>query len=168
MSALGVVTTSLTIWLFFTLRDRPAFVVMGTGSMAIALVFAAWLLPAFGPLNALRLASGSMRAAGFEANDSVALVGYAEPSITFYLNGQGRELGPEFLSQYPAGQWPKWWVISSANWNKLPADERAQLIEVGEFQIISAGSKRGNQSIIVAQSRGAAMVTMARTPLGHS
>jgi 4-amino-4-deoxy-L-arabinose transferase-like glycosyltransferase len=147
---LGVVP--LVAILFRRGTDRLAFLAMGWGSLGIAGIIFAIFLPAFGALSALRQASESLRQAGF-SGEPVGLVGYSEPSISFYLDGQGDVLGPGFLSSHNPGEWPRWLVISSGQWGQLTANERDQLSILGRFGVISGGSMRANTAIYVTKTR---------------
>jgi 4-amino-4-deoxy-L-arabinose transferase-like glycosyltransferase len=149
----GFLTVGLSIWFFFTMRDRAAFIAMGIGSLCVSFVFTTMFLPAFSPLNAVRLAGIQMHQNGFKAAQSVGLIGYSEPSLTFYLDGQGTVFADNYLVTHSPDEWPKWIVLSSAIWKRLPPPQRGMLSLIGEFQIMSAGSSHGNTSIIVAQSR---------------
>jgi hypothetical protein len=151
LTVIAVVGT--VVLLFLARRDGAALVAMGAGTLLAAIVLLAVLLPAFAPLNGLRLASGAMRANGLRPADAVGLVGYSEPSITFYLDGQGQDIGPNFLLTHPTAQWPRWIVISSGCWADLPQTQKNKLSVIGQYQVISSGSKRGNGTIVVARVR---------------
>jgi len=155
LSAVVLTVVGFTMWFMFTWRDRAAFVVMGIGSLCVAAVFTALVLPAYAPLNALRLAGGAMREAGFDRTQPVALIGYSEPSITFYLDGQGEVYPTSYLQTHPAEQWPRWMILSSSVWDHLSLKDRDRLLAVGEFQVLSGGSSRGNGTIVVAKTRPA-------------
>ncbi|MGD0389741.1 MAG: glycosyltransferase family 39 protein [Tepidisphaeraceae bacterium] len=153
LSLVVLTVVGLAMWFLFTRRDRVAFVVMGIGSLCVAAVFTALVLPAYAPANALRLAGGAMREAGFDRTQLVALIGYSEPSITFYLDGQGEVYPTDYLQTHPAEQWPPWMILSSNVWDGLPPKNRDRLVAVGEFQVLSGGSSRGNGTIVVAKAR---------------
>jgi len=165
LSAMVLTVVTLAMWFMFTRRDRAAFVVMGIGSLNVAAIFTALVLPAYAPLNALRLAVGAMREAGFDRTQPVALIGYSEPSITFYLDGQGEVYPTDYLQTHPAEQWPPWMILSSSVWNRLPLKDRDRLVAVGEFQVLSGGSSRGNGTIVVAKTRPAERRALRREGL---
>jgi len=164
LSAMVLTVVGFTMWFMFTRRDRAAFVVMGIGSLSVAAIFMALVLPAFAPLSALRQAVGAMRDAGLDRTQPVALIGYSEPSITFYLDEQGKVYPTDYLQTHPAEQWPRWMILSSSVWGRLPPKDRDRLWAVGEFQVLSGGSSRGSGTIVVAKTRAAE--SQARRPGG--
>lgn len=153
LSAAMLSAVVLSIVFLYSSKDRPAFLVMGFGSLTVILIFAGIFLPAFGPLNGLRLAGSAMRSAGFNSTQSVGLVGYAEPSLTSYLGGQGLVYPEDYLVKRPAEEWPRWLVISATIWERLPQAQRDQLTAIGEFSVLSSGSARGTDSIVVVRTR---------------
>ena len=69
---------------------------------------------------------------------------------------------------YPADQWPKWFIISSAAWKRLPEEQRGQLWAIGEFRILTSGSSQGNMSIIVTETRGQGAPAVHRTAANYA
>jgi 4-amino-4-deoxy-L-arabinose transferase-like glycosyltransferase len=152
MAAITLITfcpCTVLAWLLIRRRLETGFLLMGVGSMGLAIIITGFLVPSVEPLQGSRLVSDALEQAGFRRGERVAMVGYTEPSLTFYLDGSGTPTPIDFLTTYPPGAWPKWIVMSGNVWNNLPPEQRRRLDYLSVFGSLSMGSTNGTGSIVV-------------------
>ena len=60
--------------------------------------------------------------------------GYPAPSLAFYLNGEVRERGDDFLSREPPDRWPAMMMVTGDVLERLPPARRSALREIDRFR----------------------------------
>jgi 4-amino-4-deoxy-L-arabinose transferase-like glycosyltransferase len=150
----GLIAVGVTTRLFVKEQFGPVFLSMGTSSLFILTIVSLTFLPNFAPLCASRRASEAIWQTGFKPEDSVALMSYAEPSITFYLDGAGIDYGgDEYFPATPMSDWPQWIVMTSDRADRMPAMATQQYEPLGSFRSMSLGSKTGSGAVVVMRRK---------------
>ncbi len=129
MIVLSIVGFAYTFGVYACFRKkRPALAAatLGGGMIAIICLFYGWYLPKADFLRLSVQVADVLKKEGAVHRGDVLTVDYKEPSLPYYQGGMLRETGDEdYLLNTSPSQWPRWLVLSSEAWSRVPAEGKA-------------------------------------------
>jgi 4-amino-4-deoxy-L-arabinose transferase-like glycosyltransferase len=126
-TTLATVYATIVFVLFLRRRPQLAAISMGVGMMLAMLLAFVWYLPQAWFLRLPIQVADVLVGDGATVPGQVQMIAYKEPSLAFYQGGTIREQSDnDFLLHHPPEQWPRWLVIRSDVWDRMPQKIKAR------------------------------------------